>query len=457
MFFGRVTRRVRNWLGQRNVWAALAALALLGTAGAVFAQGEEPPWHQNLSCDSGFQKYQGLEYCNGLDGRAHVLVVDLHDESGLRIEYIIAEGLDKFGKQGECRDVNIYETVYDQVLTMGPACMDPANIYYYPIMSLEQAVKRYPNVSAVVASDYGAHNEEEPRSREHGPEGLTIVRGDRLDGPGPNGPGDADNNAVRRPWLAISEAAPLRAEFGQLTTDDGSKPYEWIYTGVGGSPWLIREGGIDPKIEDCVNTNSWSCDSAEAQAAVALSQDGRWLYLVVVDGVDAKGIADFIKKNLEPWEAIKFDGGGSAQMWYGGLPGTGFEARELFPNRDRKLSQYLAIIAPPGEGIELEPPEALTPLPMIDEGWWDGLWTSIEQQLVETWSSIGQDLSRLWREFRTNAERRFAEWWQTAQEELTRQIIAELERMIGQLCGSVATLLTVTFAGVAWMSHHRKR
>lgn len=48
-----------------------------------------------------------------------------------------------------------------------------------------------------------------------------MVRGERLDGPAN---GDGDNNAVRRPWLAVSRDAPLRAELGQWEQDDGSRP-----------------------------------------------------------------------------------------------------------------------------------------------------------------------------------------------------------------------------------------
>jgi hypothetical protein len=86
------------------------------------------------------------------------------------------------------------------------------------------------------------------------------VRGNRIDGRAME---DIDNNAERRPWLAIGEASPLRAEFGQFPSgaDDGGKP-DWIYTGVGGAPWLIRDGEIDSEeISTCRNAYSHSCTS----------------------------------------------------------------------------------------------------------------------------------------------------------------------------------------------------
>jgi hypothetical protein len=117
-------------------------------------------------------------------------------------------------QSGECRDVNVPR--------YGPirgGCADPDNPAYYPVLSLEDAARRYPNTAAVINSDCGAGTQGSPGEfRGHGPEGLTVVRGDRLDGPAN---GDV-NNAVRRPWLAVSRDAPLRAELGQWTSDDSS-------------------------------------------------------------------------------------------------------------------------------------------------------------------------------------------------------------------------------------------
>jgi hypothetical protein len=277
-------------------------------------------------------------------------VVDRYSP-GVRLEYTIAEGVDRNGQFGECKDVNIPR--------WGPVrggCADPDNPVYYPVMSLDEAAERYPNTAAVINSDYGAGTQDEPKSREHGPEGFTVVRGHRLDGPAV---GDYDdpvkdpdrNNAVRRPWLAVGRGTPLWAELMQYAPgqDDGSKP-DWVYTGVGGGPWLIRNGQIDEdQIRNCTNTTLHSCQSSVAQTAVGLSQDGRWLFLVVARGKDALGIARFLHDQLQAWSAIKFDGGGSSQLWYGGLPPG---QRSVTRGDGRRLSQYLAVIAEPGSGIE---------------------------------------------------------------------------------------------------------
>ena len=324
----------------------LLILALLLWTMAVFtarAAPDRPTWRQNLICEPAVQKYRGVEYCTGADGQVHVIVVDLHSP-GVRLEYLIAQGVDRNNRYGECKDVNIPR--------WGPVrggCADPDNPAYYPVMSLDQAVRRYPNAAAVIDSDYGAGTQDEPRSREHGPEGFTVVRGDRLDGPAN---GDTDNNAEGRPWLAVSRDVPLRAELWQFPKgqDEGSKP-DWIYTGVGGAPWLVWDGEVvREQIRNCANARSGSCRPGVDQTAVGLSQDRRWLFLIVdVRKGQLLDTARFMRAQLDAWDAIKFDGGGSSQLWYGGLP-----ANRRFVTRGdgRRLSQYLAVIAEPGSGIE---------------------------------------------------------------------------------------------------------
>ncbi len=194
---------------------ALALLLWLMVASTAGAAPDPPPWRQNLVCEPAAQKYRGVEYCTGLGGQAHVIVVDLNSP-GVRLEYVIAQGIDRNGQFGECKDVNIPQ--------WGPVrggCADPNNPAYYPVMSLDQAVSRYSSAAAVINTDYGAGTQDEPDSRGHGPEGFTVVRGDRLDGPA-NGDYDGPvkdpdhNNAVRRPWLAVSQNPPLQTELGQF-------------------------------------------------------------------------------------------------------------------------------------------------------------------------------------------------------------------------------------------------
>ncbi|NOZ71274.1 MAG: hypothetical protein GXP38_05065 [Chloroflexi bacterium] len=197
---------------------------------------------------------------------------------------------------------------------------------------------RVPTAAAIVNSDYFAPD------RAHGPEGFTVVRGDRLDG---KANGDKDNNAVHRPWLAVSRDAPLRVEIGHFAPgqDDGGRP-GWVYSGVGGGPWLIRQEVIQEQdISTCHNTSKASCRSGVDQTAVGISPDHRWVFLVV-DQRRGKLLdtADFMREKLDVWDAMKFDGGSSTQLAYG--------KNVITKGKKHRLSQYLAVIARPGHGIE---------------------------------------------------------------------------------------------------------
>lgn len=334
-------------------------------------QTSPPKWRMTLNCDRAIQKYRGLEYCTGDDGRAHVIVVDLQS-AGIQFEYVIAKGNDKDGRFDVCHDVNRYDEKAGKGLKRG-GCNDPSNPAYYPVMSLLEASARQAGTAVVVDTDYGAGTQD-PRpqdpskgSREHGPEGLTVVGGVRLDGPASwdfDAPGNNPNtnNAVRRPWLAIAKAAGqdglLRARLSQIpeNEDDGGLPEDWIHTGVGGDPWLIRNGAVDDQARKCT-LNQHSCQSTVAQTAVGLSEDRSWLFLVVNREKNATQTGEWMLQNLDVWEAIKFDGGGSSQLWYGGwTPSQGV----VTPGDGRLLSQYLAVIAEGGTGIERV-------RPMLDE------------------------------------------------------------------------------------------
>jgi len=409
---------------------------LLGTpAGTSVAQGKFPPWRQNLDCDSRVQKYRGVDYCTGLGGSAHVLVIDLH-ESGIRLEYVIALGLDEEdgnqNKPHECKDVNLPQW------SSGPGCYDLKNERYYPVMSLLDAVRRNSNTVAVINSDYGAGTQSEPESRGHGPEGLAVVQGSRIDG---LAVGDTDNNAERRPWMAVSKDSPLRVEINQFPRgkDNGGKP-DWVYTGVGGAPWLIREGQIeDGQIKNCTGAEPHSCASTFAQTAVALSKDHRWLYLVVVVGRDAMGTAQFLHDVLQPWQAIKMDGGGSSQLWYGGLPGNSIETRVVRAGDHRKLSQYLAVLAYPGSGIVIRP----EPAPPDHPVWWDQIWQDIQSKLDQWWNRQKAELAKWWEKQKAA----FIKWLKT-------QLQKYLNQLYRQLCGTA--MLPVEMM-LVWRARRRRR
>jgi hypothetical protein len=385
-----------------------------------------PPWRENLDCNENLQTYDGIEYCIGLEGRAHIIVVDMHSEE-VQFKYIIARGIDRYRVEGLCRDVNVPD------YSTGPGCHVPNFPLVYPVVSLINAVSYAGSPAVVINSDYGAMR---PGHQTHGPEGFAVVEGQGIDGPEV---GDYDdpfskdpntNNAVRRPWLAISSERPLQAVLHQfnLDEDDGSKP-EWIHTAVGGGPWLMKDGMLaEDEIANCANVLPGSCRPNADQTAIAISQDGRWLFLIVTTGLPTtRDTAIFIEQALSAYNAIKLDGGGSSQLWYGGMPGNSTGEKIVRRGDGRWLSQYFALYAEPGRGIIIDPLPDPSPKPDPDPSpgfleriwqqlidWWQDnevlrLWRELVQNWLELQENIGRSL-REWNEFLNNIQD--PQWWE---------------------------------------------
>jgi hypothetical protein len=423
----------------------------------VFAQTDLPLWRQNLDCgEREDQKREGVEYCTSsigyhdgetklpLDGTVtvQVVVIDLQ-APGIKFEYVIAEGLigDKNAtKVAECNQDKVNLDGENQCIDVnrstknlgGPGCDDPQDSMLYPVMELEHAVDLAEKINAstafVITSDYGARS---GGDRDHGPEGLTVVQGCRLDGPAQ---GDGDNNVVKRPWLAISENPAAHAEFHQNFSDDGTKPYPWIYTGVGGAPRLILNGDVlETNIEYCLEAEPGSCRDEASQVAVGISQDNRWLFLVLAEEPPPdtnllRDLAVFMREKLEVWQAIKFDGGGSSQLWYKDYPdNNGIVYRE----ENRWLSQYLAVIAEPGTGIDVPRVGEGPPNEQGEESE-DGLAAGWLEQIRKTWDEITQWIAelpslpgRLWDQLINSLVEKATAWAEEKIQELITQTLPQ--------------------------------
>lgn len=426
----------------------------------VHAQDEKPVWWHNLDCAEDQQKFSGLQYCTGKSPNEyiHVIVIQL-DSPGVRVEYLLPDGIDKYGITEECKDVN-RSTKY----LGGSGCDDPENRNWYPVMSLNQAVakaQKEPNLAVVINGDYSACTISEklkdcpldkngnPTYREHGPEGLTVVRHIRLDG---KNNGDGDNNVVNRPWLVISQTAPIRAELHKFKSDNGGLPYNWAYTGIGGAPWLIQEGMALPNLINCEAADKSSCRNDASQTAVGIIPD-KWMFLVIaVDAPNLQDVATFMDEKLDVWQAIKFDGGGSSQLYYGGSTNPYVEKGD-----QRLLTNFLAIYAQPGSGIFPEtssdtptpsnPPDA--PSDDDDLNWWQKVqkdWTDFWRNADNWWKEKKQDASDWWSGIKT--------WWQElpqrVEDWLYQQFMNWLNQKLNQLCGSTGlipvTIITLIYA-----------
>lgn len=358
----------------RCIAIIVVGLALLSVA-PVWAQSTPAgaDWRAALTCPSAQRQFDGVLYCTGVDETGapiHVIVVDMA-ASGVAFEYVLPEGIKKNSNVlAECRDPNVPDSG-------GPAggCATPDKPKLYPGLTLSEAVVRAQEVrpssvlAAVINADYGATD------ATHGPEGLMVVRGERLDGAAHC---DDDFNAVLRPWLGLGNAigpnGVIPAQIATLDDDTAAAP-EWMYTGIGGGPWLIQDGIVNggsrncqgvgridspPPVVGCINGKKTGKPSSEQydtntcraapHTAAGLSANGRWLFLAMSTGnAHPDVLARFLAEKLGVWQALKFDGGGSSHLWFGGSTPLTVDAER----KDRALTNHLAFYAAPGNGIGL--------------------------------------------------------------------------------------------------------
>lgn len=366
-------------------------VSLMGGQTAAAQDGDPADWRAGLTCPSEHQVRASVQYCvyvledpdNVLN--IHVIGVDL-SAPGVRIEYLIPKGYSMaFEGYQICQDPNRPEWGSVQ----GGGCYVPGRTDLYPVMPLigvgddpsalllAGEVFDSPNLAAIVNADYAAP----PEYQDHGPEGLLVVSGQRLDGADRC---DSDFCAVLRPWLAIGkrtdpDTGMLPARIGNLDRDSDTFPFS-VHAGVGGGPWLIKDGDIKdndgtcytsrrlndpPPIENCrdrvptittIPTEFYgnSCYRT-AHTATGISGDGRWLFFVMNgldsnrEGMTPTELAVFMHDQLGVNNAIKFDGGGSSKIWVGGKMPNDYNPT----GSSRQLSSYLAIYAalPPDASV----------------------------------------------------------------------------------------------------------
>jgi hypothetical protein len=357
-------------------------------------------WRGNLTCAKDSKVFSAVEYCTGYGKNAidtvdptakyHVLVIDL-SVKGVAFEYIIPKGQSDRGPATGplgCRDPNVPQWA-------GPegGCYSGKTRGLYPAIGYIEAMDRANEIlkdeglsaqfAGLIDADYGSP------SREHGPEGLLVVRGIRLDGVDRC---DDDFNAVLRPWLGLGKVydpslGRLQVEIGRLENDHQNAP-DWMYTGIGGGPWLIQDGAFVPGSEKCIGTaflpalehvsncnfkeseiiknngidnrqlparetyNSGSCSAGRVHTAAGYTADGRWLFLVVAENPGSpEVIAQYMLAQLGVYQAIKFDGGGSSKLVYKGASQVFISPQP--DSKERLLTNYLAVYSPSGKGIQL--------------------------------------------------------------------------------------------------------
>lgn len=316
---------MRVWLGAGAVGLAVALLtAPMSAAAPQSSLPPATPVPQAQRC--ALQRYEGIEYCTL--GPIHLLRID-PKAAGVRFEAVLAEGYDRDGEFGECRDVAV------PAESTGPGCERRGR---YPVEAVGHMARRYPGAVAAVNADFFGEA--------YGPIGLTVKNGVRLDGRY----GDHDENEVRRGSLSISAGGDVRIGIvSRESLPDPDEPWHWrphpgdFFTTIGGTPLLIVGGERVDLHRQCLQEASidfsgcplWrkactctfvvdapACPAAyelRARTAVGRTADGCLLIVVAPEtpGLTLIGLVDALLA-LGAVEALNLDGGRSSQLWYDG-------------------------------------------------------------------------------------------------------------------------------------------
>jgi len=186
------------------------------------------------------------------------------------------------------------------------------------------------------------------RHPDHGAEGVAVRSGARLDDAGRAG-------YVGHTSLAISPAN----EVSLIRVGSRSTPLEVggrHFTLAGGGPRIVVDGrALDNRA--CMDDGLHVAVCARLfETAAGLAGDGRTLVLAVSRYLDTAGLAAFLAREYAVTTALKFDGGGSAQMTWLNAAGQvqGFDASPESDGGFRAVAEGLlvfsSLLPPPDVG-----------------------------------------------------------------------------------------------------------
>ncbi|MBI3760636.1 MAG: phosphodiester glycosidase family protein [Chloroflexi bacterium] len=277
--------------------------------------------------------YAGVWHCRHTVGEAvvSVVLVDLNDP---RVHLGTAlPGFMDGAKFVECKSVN-------------PAGRDPSSNCpgdKYPLERIPTMLRRYRRRGAVVAinADYFGFVDQS-----HGAEGLTVRAGHRLDGPAHNG-----NSGVPfiRSYMAVARDSTIT--FGRLIPGYGRFDLAGeFFNTVSGGPMLAQRGIVLPNEAACLAEQlpPEAC-LREYQTVAGIASAGHALVLAVGRRITAADLARFLVETYGVATAIKFDGGGSAQMaWLDALGNVrGFDAEIEVNDGFRPVAEGLLVFSTP--------------------------------------------------------------------------------------------------------------
>jgi hypothetical protein len=258
-----------------------------------------PPPQTHFSRPNCETTYDGITYCTEDEGDIHIVIIDL-DSPYIRFDMVMAEDV-----------TSVFTTRRERIEDMvnRPSFEDQ-------------------EIVVAINGDYFGNS--------HGPEGLTVKNGRRLDAPGGQG---QNPYALWRSSLAISRLN--RVSLGRKSAEELKDPRafrERFYNAVGGGPLILNYGVVIPNIVACpLERFPVGACRRTIQAAAGLSEDGLWLYLSAGKGRDIEGFAHLLRE-YGAFTAIKLDGGGSSQLWYDG---------QMRHDTDRPVANGLLVLYSP--------------------------------------------------------------------------------------------------------------
>ena len=176
--------------------------------------------------------------------------------------------------------------------------------------SVSDMAKRYRDdgVIAAINGDYfGAGR---------GPEGPTVVQGQRLDTPLTIA---LNPSRYRRTTLALARSG--HAAVTHLNPIGSLVPFVYrdpLFNAVSGGPIILYNGVVLPEALACLfdGIPLGAC-RRDRQTAAGVDETGQTLYLLASTTRSTSGMAELLR-DYGAFKALKLDGGGSTQLWYRG-------------------------------------------------------------------------------------------------------------------------------------------
>jgi hypothetical protein len=222
---------------------------------------------------------QGVTYCVEDGGATHLIIIDLSDPY-LRVQTVMAN---------DVLDIRPPEAEREKVFDMARR-------------------HRAAGVIAAINGDYFG--------RRRGPEGPTVVQGQRLDTPLTIA---LNPSEYRRTTLALSRSG--HAAVTHLNPIGSLGPFVYrvpLFNAVSGGPIILYNGRVLPEALSCLfdGIPPATCRRAR-QTAAGVDEPGTTLYLLASEQRSSSRMAELLR-DYGAFKALKLDGGGSTQLWYRG-------------------------------------------------------------------------------------------------------------------------------------------